>query len=186
MKTVKKIAEWFGIVIVAISILLVAFVLIGPRLGWETHSVLSGSMEPALKVGGVIITRPEKIQNIEVNDIITFDVSAGYKITHRVVDIKMLEGKAWFQTKGDANQAPDPNLVSSEEGIMRKVVFHFPYLGFVAVFMQKKLAFILLIGIPALILIGIFSRDIWKGIREVKEKRRSKASNSSQVDKNEK
>ncbi len=180
MKTVKKIAEWFGIVIVAISVLLVAFVLIGPRLGWETHPILSGSMEPALKVGGIIVTRPEKIQNIEINDIITFDINAEFKMTHRVVDIKMLEGKPWFQTKGDANQEPDPNFVSSEEGVMRKVVYHFPYLGFAAVFMQKRLAFIFLIGIPALILIGIFSRDIWKGIREVKEKRRLKASNSRQ------
>ena len=174
MKTVKKIVEWFGIVIVAISILLVAFVLIGPRLGWGIHPVLTGSMEPALKVGGLIITRPEKIQDIKVDDIITFDVSEGYKVTHRIVGIEMLEGKLWFQTKGDANEEPEPNLVSSEEGIMRKVVFHIPYLGFAAVFMQKKLAFFLLIAIPALILIGIFTRDIWKGIREVEEKKRKK------------
>lgn len=180
MKAIKKIAEWFGIVIIAISILLVGFVLLGPRFGWETHPILSGSMEPALKIGGIIVTRPEKIQNIEVNDIITFEVRAGHKVTHRVVAIEMIEGKPWFQTKGDVNQEPDPNLVSSEEEVMRKVVFHLPYLGFAAVFMQKRLAFIFLIGIPALILIGIFSRDIWKGIREEKEKRRSKASNSRQ------
>ena len=192
MKTIKKIAEWFGVVIIAISILLVGFVLLGPRFGWETHPILSGSMEPALKVGGIIVTKPEKIQNIEVNDIITFQVSAGHKVTHRVTAIEMIDGKPWFQTKGEANQEPDPNLVSSEEGVMRKVAFHFPYLGFAAVFMKKKLAFIFLIGIPALILIGIFSRDIWKGIREEKEKiksykhavHNSKASNSRQGDKN--
>ena len=184
MKTLIKIAGWFGIVIVAVSILLVAFVFIGPRLGWETHPVLSGSMEPTLKVGGLIITKPENIQNIKENDIITFNISPDSMVTHRVVGIEIREGKPWFQTKGDANNEPDNDYVSSEGEKMRKVVFHIPYLGFAAVFMQKKLTFFLLIAIPALILIGLFSRDIWKGIREVKEKRRSKASNSSQGDKN--
>ena len=114
MKTVKKIAEWFGIVIVAISILLVAFVFIGPRLGWETHPILSGSMEPTLKVGGLIITKPENIQNIKENDIITFNISPDSIVTHRVVGIEMREGKPWFQTKGDANKEPDKDYVSSE------------------------------------------------------------------------
>ena len=186
MKTVIKIAEWFGIVIVAISILLVAFVFIGPRLGWETHPVLSGSMEPTLKVGGLIITKPENIQNIKENDIITFNISPDVIVTHRVVGIEIREEKPWFQTKGDANKEPDNDYVSSEGEKMRKVVFHVSYLGFASVFMQKKLTFFLLIAIPALILIGIFSRDVWKGIKEEKEKRRLKASNSRQDDKNEK
>jgi len=183
IKIVKKAAEWLGIVVIIISILMVAFVLIGPRFGWGTHPVLTGSMEPALKVGGLIITRPEDIGDIKVDDIITFDVEAGYKVTHRVVDIIMIEGKHWFQTKGDTNQEPDFNFVSSEEGIMRKVVFHIPYLGFAAVFMQKKLTFFLLIAVPALILIGIFSVDMWKGIKEVRKERRSRESDSMQDDK---
>ena len=174
MKAIRKIAEVLGIIIIVISILLVGFVLIGPRFGWEVHPILSGSMEPALKVGGIIVTGPEKIQNIEVNDVITFQVNPEFKVTHRVVAIEIIDGKPWFQTKGDANQEQDLNLVSSEEEVIRKVVFHFPYLGFAAVFMQKKLAFILLIGIPALILIFIFSRDLLKGIRENKEKKKIK------------
>jgi signal peptidase I len=184
LKVLKKIFEWIGIIIIIISILLIAFVLIGPRFGWEAHPILSGSMEPVLNVGGVIVTKPEKIQNIEIGDIITFEVDAGYKVTHRISDIEIIDGKSWFQTKGDANQEPDFNLVSSEKGIMRKVVFHIPYLGFASVFMQKKSTFILLIAIPALVLIGIFSHDIWKGIKEVKKERKSKKSNSIQDDNN--
>ena len=186
MKAIRKIAEVLGIIIIVISILLVGFVLIGPRFGWEVHPILSGSMEPALKVGGIIVTGPEKIQNIEVNDIITFQVSPEYKVTHRVVAIEIIDNKPWFQTKGDSNKDPDANLVSSEEDVMRKVIFHLPYLGFAAVFMQKKLAFIFLIGIPALILIAIFIRDLLKGIREEKEKRRLKKSGSGQGSKNKK
>ncbi len=178
MKTVIKIFEWFGMVVVVISILLVAFVFIGPRLGWETHPVLSGSMEPTLKVGGLIITKPENIQDIKENDMITFNVSSGVMVTHRVVGVEIREGKPWFQTKGDANNEPDNDYVSSEGDKMRKVVFHIPYLGFAAVFLQRKITFFILIAIPALILIGIFSRDIWKGIKEIKEKKKPAVSDS--------
>ena len=177
MKIIKKIAEWFGIVILVIAILLVGFTFIGPRFGWETHPVLSGSMEPALKVGGIIVTKPERLENIQVGDIITFQAELGPKVTHRVVNIVEIEGKLHFQTKGDANEEPDPNFVSSKGDKMRKVVFHLPYLGFVAQFMKSKLAFLVFVGIPAIILIVWFGKDTWQGIKEEKEKRRLKATN---------
>jgi signal peptidase len=177
LKIVKKIAEWLGIGIIVVLILLVGFMFLGPRFGWETHPVLSGSMEPALNVGGVIVTKPVKLEDVKIGDIITFQPEPGQKVTHRVVDIIEQEGKPWFQTKGDANEEPDPNFVSSKGDKMAKVVFHLPYLGFAAHFMKSKLAFLVLIGIPALILIAMFSRDIWKGILEEKEKRKLKANN---------
>ena len=177
MKIVKKIAEGFGIAILVIAILLVGFMFIGPRFGWETHKVMSGSMEPALKVGGIIVTKPERLENIQVGDIITFQTESGPKVTHRVVDIVEMEGKLHFQTKGDANEEPDPNFVSSTGEEMRKVVFHLSYLGFVAQFMKSKLVFLVMVGIPAIILIIWFGKDTWKGIKEEKEKRRLKATN---------
>jgi len=151
---------------------------IAPRFGWGTHAVMSGSMEPTLKVGGMIVTKPEKLDNIKVGDMITFQTEGGQKVTHRVVDIVETNGQLNFKTKGDANKEPDPNFVSSKGDEMRKVVFHVPYLGFAAQFMKSKGAFLFLVGIPALILIGMFSRDIWKGILEEKEKKKAKATNS--------
>jgi len=173
LKIGKKIAQWLGIIVMVISISLLGFMLIGPRFGWETHPVLSGSMEPALKVGGIIVTKPERLENIKIGDIITFQIGEGPKVTHRVIDIVEMEGETHFQTKGDANEEPDPGFVSSNGEEMRKAVFHLPYLGFLAQFMKSKLAFLVLVGIPALILIVWFSRDIWKGIQEEREKRRS-------------
>jgi len=175
LKIAKKLVEWLGIVVLVISIVLVGFMLIGPRFGWETHPVLSGSMEPALNVGGIIVTKPVKIQKIETGDIITFQIEPDPKITHRVVDIIEEENKPWFQTKGDANEEPDHKLISSQEEEMRKVIFYLPYLGFAAQFMKSKLAFLVLIGIPALILIAWFSKDIKKAILEEKTKRKGQS-----------
>ncbi|PIQ07323.1 MAG: signal peptidase I [Candidatus Nealsonbacteria bacterium CG18_big_fil_WC_8_21_14_2_50_37_10] len=88
LKIAKKIGEIFGTAILIIAIGLVGFMLIGPRFGCETHPVLSGSMEPALKVGGLIVTKPEKLENIKVGDIIGFQTKPKTPIvTHRVIDI---------------------------------------------------------------------------------------------------
>ena len=174
MKIAIKIVEGLLTAFLVVAILLLGFMLIGPRFGWETHPVLSGSMEPALKVGGIIVTRPERLENIQVGNIITFQTEPKKIVTHRVIDIVVIEGKLHFQTKGDANEEPDPNFVSSKGDKMRKVVFHLPYLGFVVVFLKSKLAFLVLLGIPALILIYWFGKDLWKGILEVKEKRKSR------------
>ena len=178
MKIAIKIVEGLLTAFLVVAILLLGFMLIGPRFGWETHPVLSGSMEPALKVGGIIVTKPERLENIQVGDIITFQAELGPKVTHRVVNIVEIEGKLHFQTKGDANEEPDPNFVSAKGEEMRKVVFHLPYLGFVAQFMKSKLAFLVFVGIPAIILIVWFGKDIRKGILEVKEKRRLRAMNN--------
>ncbi len=175
MKKFIKVLEWVGTFMLAIAVLLVGFMFIGPIFGWETHPVLSGSMEPALKVGEVILTKPVKLEEIEIGDIITFQTGeqGEQTVTHRVVNIIEIDEKPYFQTKGDTNEEPDSNLVSSEGEEIRKVVFHILYLGFAAQFTKNN--FLILVGIPALILIGIFGRDFWKGILEMKEKRKEKS-----------
>lgn len=175
MKKFIKVLEWLGTFVMVILILMVGFMFIGPIFGWETHPVLSGSMEPALKAGGVILTKPVKLEEIEIGDIITFQTGE-QTISHRVVNVISISEKLWFQTKGDANEEPDLNLVSSEGEEIRKVVFHILYVGFAAQFTKNN--FLILVGVPALILIGIFGRDLWKGILEMKEKRKVKTTNS--------
>mgnify|MGYP005852638635 CR=1 FL=1 len=173
MRLAKAIGEALVTLIAFIAILLVGFMVVGPRFGWETHVVLSGSMEPVLQTGGLIVTRPEKVENLAVGDIITFQ-SGKQTVTHRIADIIDKDGKRWFQTKGDANESSDPNLVSSNTGLMRKVVLHVPYVGFIASFANSRFAFLALAGIPALILVILLIGEIRKGIREEREKRQAK------------
>lgn len=177
MKKFIKVLEWVGTFMLAIVVLLIGFMFIGPMFGWDTHPVLSGSMEPALEVGELIVTKPVKLEEVKMGDIITFQTDE-QTISHRVVNIIEIDERPWFQTKGDANEELDSNLVSSEGKEVRKVVFHVLYLGFAAQFMKNKWVFLALIGIPALILIGMFGRDFWKGILEKKEKRKVKTANS--------
>ncbi len=175
MKTTIKILQWIGTIVVVIAILLLAFMLIAPRFGIQLNPVLSGSMEPALKVGGMVVTRPTAVENVKVGDVIGFKLETGQRVTHRVVDIQNKDGKLWFQTKGDANEDPDPNYVAATSTKIDRVIGHVPYLGFAAKFMKSRWGFFAFIAIPALLLVLIFGKGIWEGIQEERQKRKAKA-----------
>jgi signal peptidase I len=129
LKLIKKFLTWFGFVIVAGLILMVCFVMISSQYGWHFNTVLSGSMEPAFKIGGLVITRPVSAPDLKPGDAITFKLK-GLKtpICHRIISLQSLDGQVYLQTQGDANPAPDSDLVplSSVQG---KVILHIPAAG---------------------------------------------------------
>lgn len=111
--------------------------------GWLVQSVATGSMEPTIPTGSVILSRPVAPEDIEVGDVIVFasptgaTVAAGpdkafesegqMLITHRVVRIETSGGLA-FRTKGDGNDAEDPWMVTPEM-LRARYVGHLPMLG---------------------------------------------------------
>ncbi|GAH60569.1 unnamed protein product, partial [marine sediment metagenome] len=92
--------------------------------------------------------------------------------THRVYDIKVVEGEPYYITKGDANNTPDQKEVYERE-IIGKVLFDVPYLGYAVDFAKKPLGFALIILVPAGIIILDEMRKI---VREIKRKRQKKES----------
>ncbi|GAI41788.1 unnamed protein product, partial [marine sediment metagenome] len=47
----KKAAEYLGLTVAILLILVAAFTYVGPHFGWRVDAVLSGSMEPQLQTG---------------------------------------------------------------------------------------------------------------------------------------
>lgn len=83
--------------------------------GYRTYIVSSGSMEPYLKVGDIILVdKVDSAQEIKVDDIITFTQGDGKDITHRVIEVKDINDNRSFVTKGDNNNDIDPNEVKFE------------------------------------------------------------------------
>lgn len=80
--------------------------------GFRPYVVLSGSMEPDLQVGDMIVSKQVSGDRVEIGDIITFEDENGATITHRVVDIIIKDGEKLYQTKGDNNSAIDVGLIS--------------------------------------------------------------------------
>ncbi len=92
-------------------------------LGWSPSVVVSGSMEPALSRGDVVVVRQVKATEVGAGAVISFvDVAHGGRpTTHRAV--KRL-GTDRFVTKGDANRDPDPQLITPTQlrGVVTAVV----------------------------------------------------------------
>lgn len=170
MDTLIKIG--YGLlVIVAISLgalLLVVQTSIIP--GFEAKIVQSGSMEPAILTGSLVIVQAS--DSYAINDVVTFQSrSSDIPTTHRLIGDELQEGELRYETKGDANEDPDATFLRPEQ-IIGKVILSVPYLGYLLDFARQPLGFFLLIGIPVLL---IAWEEVGVIVKEMRKKRPEEA-----------
>lgn len=151
-----KKSERMGRTILTVIIAVIVLLILGFCKRFSVNIVLSGSMEPVLKTGGIVFTDKEK-KEPEIGDIITYQME-NTLVTHRVSGIK---GDT-YMTKGDANDREDAMPVFPSQ-ILGTVVFFLPYLGYGMAFLRQKTVFALitLMLIQELFFLGIQ----WKGER---------------------
>jgi len=167
----KVIYYLFLAFIAAIAILLIVSVLPVPG-NIKFMVVLSGSMEPSIKTGSVVMTKPAAQYN--VGDVVTFGPYSKTKAptTHRIVEIKTNDNNndKIYITKGDANNAPDARQISQKD-IIGKVMFDVPYLGYIVSFVRKPLGFLLILIIPALVIVFDEIKKIIAEAKKIKAKK---------------
>ena len=143
-----------------ITLLLAAGVLILPPLaGCKNMAVLSGSMEPDIGVGAMVVARPVDEASLEVGDVITYKLTGNTLVTHRIIEMDT-ENKQVI-TKGDANEVADGAPVAFDQ-IVGKVLFHVPLLGYVSVYIKTPLGIAGICGALIVIIILSFLPDIMK------------------------
>lgn len=154
-----------GAVSVAIGVGIGIFgVVVAPSLfGGRSLTVMSGSMEPALGVGDVVINSRVTPAEVRVGDIVTFSdpEGTGKLITHRVRRIRIAEGTAHVVTKGDNTNAIERWDIPAG-GSLGKVEFRVPLLGFLLFWLNGPLGRLALIVVPALLLAGFELWRIWR------------------------
>ena len=107
--------------------------------GYKTFTIISGSMEPTIKIDDIIVTKNIEVKDIRVNDIITFKTNHEV-VTHRVIDIEKNGKTLIYTTKGDKNEVTD--IVQIEYGqIEGKYVTRIPLLGKVLSVLKNKVVF---------------------------------------------
>jgi len=167
-----KTAAWYLVLTVVILFMAVAvFIYVAPHINWHVNAVLSGSMEPEIPVGSLVVISPVKPEDVEVGDIITFrPVSIGeHWITHRVINI----GRSYsifFETKGDANEISDPFTVPAQN-LEGKVVFHAPYWGYFTLFLKTPFGFLFAIIIPGVVIITSYIFAVLRAFADRKKTR---------------
>ncbi len=151
-----------------VSFLLALAAVMAPLLlGFTFNTIISESMKPALKLGGVVGLKKVEPEEIQVGDIIGLKM-AGMKtpVCHRVVEVIEMEKGIGFRTQGDAVEEADAWVVRPEN-LLGKVIFHVPWVGYAADYIKTPYGFALLIGAPAALLVG---GEIGSIIRAAREK----------------
>ncbi len=143
------IACWYAIIVK--MILKVDVPMVG---GYSALIVLSGSMEPTIKTGEVIVIHAQK--DYKIKDILTYR-EGGILVTHRIVD----ETETTYTTRGDANNTDDPPIKKTQA--IGKTIFHIPYLGKAILFVQSP------IGLASVLAVLIGLKVMYSLIRTKQE-----------------
>lgn len=172
VKRLGKVLEWGIFTIVLLAFLAIISPYLPSKDHLVTYIITSGSMEPQVKAGSVVLVKPVPAEKVKAGDIIAFSspINSQQTIVHRVISVEEKQNAEVFITKGDNNNVADRWEVPSDllRGVM---IFNIPYLGHPASFMRTPKGFIIFIGLPALLLMIMQIRQIKEGIMEEVEKR---------------
>ena len=124
-----------------------------PSIGGNTPLiVLTGSMDPTIKAGDLIVTKKVDAKDVKVDDVISFfdpEGNGSSIVTHRVIGIEIDEtsGEIFFRTQGDNNDIADMTPVSEKNLVGRWEGTRFWGLGYVVLFTQSTVGMITIIAV---------------------------------------
>lgn len=134
-------------------------------IGIKPFIVLTGSMEPIIKAGDLVIVEEVNENELKIDDIIAFRYTKeDVVLIHRIVGIEEYEGKTLFITKGDNNQTEDKLNIKYQniEGIYS---FRLSKIGAIAMFIRTPQG----IAISLLSIATIFFS--WQFIKSLKREK---------------
>ncbi len=152
MRPFRTFAKYVLLLELALVVVLVVGLVIPLPGRIEFKIVQSGSMEPEIPVGAVVVIVPRAEYGI--GDVITFgdDTRTRIPTTHRIVGVERVGGVTHYRTKGDANQEPDGEPVP-HGAVIGAIELTVPRLGYVLHFARTEYGFFLTVVIPAAIII---------------------------------
>ena len=119
-------------------------------LGFGLSVVLSGSMEPALSVGDMIVVVPQ--ESYAEKDVVVFQTGRS-AVVHRIISI---EGEEII-TRGDANNSEDEPISLSH--IKGKVIIVVPFVGYLVNLIKTPIGTVLLLGLAVWLMNSSFKKD---------------------------
>jgi len=154
--------------LIAIVLIISVFPITG---NFKILTVLSGSMEPKIHIGSIVFVKPSS--DYKIGDVITFgpNTKTQTPVTHRISDMRVVDGNIIYVTKGDANDSPDIREIQKKD-IIGKVLFSVPFAGYAVDYAKKPFGFVLIIAIPAILIVYDEIRKIWKEIMKLKSKKK--------------
>ena len=174
MNRIKKIIKVIVYIFVALLIIINGTILgmkmLGKQpsiLGYHIYYIASGSMEPTIKTGQVIVGKETDIEDLEVDDIVTFYGTKGSLngkiITHRIKKIYEEDGQIYLITKGDAVNDEDEAFLATD--VISVMKFKIPLAGMLIKLISNKFGFIFIVLVPLGIILISQLVDLKKAIK---------------------
>jgi len=178
-KLLRNIAYWLLIVVLVVIAAVTAISALDIPGGIKLYAVQSGSMEPAISAGSLVLSKPT--EGYQIGNIITFKAEEDrlinnpkYTITHRVFEVNETETGIEYVTKGDANDTRDSRAVSKDL-VLGKTIFSIPFLGYPISYAKTREGLIILVIIPATMIIYSEMLNIKKEFKRlIREKKKRK------------
>jgi signal peptidase len=127
--------------------------------GFRVFTIVTGSMEPELTVGDVILVQETSFEKLKLKDVVTYESKGqgtdGMIITHRIIDLDSASKK--IITKGDANDVEDPSIDDSQ--VYGKVIYKFTAISLLTKLVRNKYGFYFLIFVPLVLVIFLEVAD---------------------------
>ncbi len=121
--------------------------------GYGVYTVVTGSMEPTLKVKDMILSKKVEPDSLNIDDIIVYNGTegsfSGKIVTHRIIKKEERNNVLYFVTKGDANQIEDKEITSNQ--IIGKYVTKLNILSFISHIINNTFGFFFVIFVPFII-----------------------------------
>lgn len=139
--------------------------------GYRIFAVATGSMVPDYNVNDVLAIKEVDHDELQVGDDITYlgnrqDVN-GKIVTHRIIDIKTIDGKKSYITKGINNITEDPSI--EDDQIYGKVMGKIPIVTEINHIIKNQYGFFFLIFIP---LVTVIFLEIADTVTEIKHEKK--------------
>ena len=85
--------------------------------------IITGSMQPTIKINSIVMLEPVEFKDIQVGDIIRYTSTQGFSVLHRVIE----KNEDSVITKGDNNKNQDSLPVTPEQITGRVTAIHNEY-----------------------------------------------------------
>ena len=175
-----RIASGFTTLLLLVAVIICLFVVLQSISngyvkfgGMSLFRVVTGSMEPKIPIGSLLVVRETDIETIRTDDIVCFRStnpgSGGMIITHRVVAVyDTPDGVRCLRTKGDSNLTVDMNPVT-QRYLIGRVTWHTgdgSKMAKIVSFLSGEFGFLACVVLPVLLVAVWVFRDASKNLKK--------------------
>jgi signal peptidase len=144
MRTVVRLVSW---TLAGLALGLALATSAPTIVGYSTLTVLSGSMEPTLSVGSVVLSARIPAADAQPGQIVTFHdpTRHGELVSHRLLRMSVRDGVAQMETRGDANTASERWNVPAD-GTIGRIDYRVPLVGPLRAQLDSRIVRLALLG----------------------------------------